>query len=78
MLETSSTIYGLAFLEGGNAWTSVSQFNPFDIKRSAGVGVRSFLLMGGMLGIDWGYGFDKDAQGNKGGSHFHFVLGQEF
>ncbi|MCF0204350.1 MAG: outer membrane protein assembly factor BamA [Muribaculaceae bacterium] len=78
MLETSSTIYGLAFLEGGNAWTSVSQFNPFDIKRSAGVGVRIFLPMVGMLGIDWGYGFDKDAQGNKGGSHFHFVLGQEF
>lgn len=77
MLSTSATIYPLLFVEGGNAWTSVSKFNPFDIKRSAGVGVRVFLPMLGMLGIDWGYGFDT-VFGKKGGSNFHFVLGQEF
>ena len=77
MLSTSATIYPLVFIEGGNAWTSVKQFNPFDIKRSAGVGARIFLPMIGMMGIDWGYGFDK-VFGKKGGSNFHFVLGQEF
>ena len=77
MLQTSTTIYGLAFLEGGNAWTSVKEFSPFNIKRSAGAGVRIFLPMIGMMGIDWAYGFDK-VYGTKGGSHFHFVLGQEF
>ena len=77
MLSTSATIYPLVFLEGGNAWTSVGKFNPFDIKRSAGAGVRIFLPMIGMMGIDWGYGFDR-VFGKKGGSNFHFVLGQEF
>ncbi len=77
MLSTSATIYPLLFVEGGNAWTSVKQFNPFDLKRSAGAGVRIFLPMIGMMGIDWGYGFDK-VFGRKGGSNFHFVLGQEF
>ena len=77
MLSTSATIYPLAFVEAGNAWTSVSRFSPFDLKRSAGVGVRIFLPMLGMMGIDWGYGFDK-VFGTKGGSNFHFVLGQEF
>ncbi len=77
MLQTSTTIYGLAFLEGGNAWTSVGDFQPFNLKRSAGAGVRIFLPMVGMMGIDWAYGFDK-VFGTKGGSHFHFVLGQEF
>ena len=77
MLQTSTTIYGLAFLEGGNAWTSVGDFQPFNLKRSAGAGVRIFLPMVGMMGIDWAYGFDK-VYGTKGGSHFHFVLGQEF
>lgn len=77
MLQTSTTIYGLAFVEGGNAWTSVKDFSPFDLKRSAGVGVRIFLPMVGMMGIDWAYGFDT-VYGVKGGSHFHFILGQEF
>ena len=77
MLQTSTTIYGLVFAEGGNAWTSVSDFQPFNLKRSAGAGVRIFLPMVGMMGIDWAYGFDK-VYGTKGGSHFHFVLGQEF
>lgn len=77
MLQPTTTIYGLAFVEGGNAWTSVSDFSPFNLKRSAGVGVRIYLPMVGMMGIDWAYGFDK-VYGTKGGSHFHFVLGQEF
>ena len=77
MLQTSTTIYALTFVEGGNAWTSVSQFNPFELKRSAGAGVRIFLPMVGMMGIDWAYGFDK-VFNQRGGSHFHFILGQEF
>ena len=79
MLETSTNIYALTFLEAGNAWHDVKNFNPFDLKRSAGVGVRIFLPMIGMMGIDWAYGFDK-VLGDKsaGGSRFHFVLGQEF
>lgn len=77
MLQPTSTIYGLAFVEGGNAWSKVSDFQPFDLKRSAGVGVRIYLPMVGMMGIDWAYGFDK-VFGTKGGSQFHFILGQEF
>ncbi len=77
MLQATTTIYALAFLEGGNAWTSVKDFNPFQLKRSAGAGVRVFLPMVGMMGIDWAYGFDR-VFGQRGGSHFHFVLGQEF
>ena len=77
MLQPSTTIYALAFAEGGNAWTSVKKFNPFDMKRSAGVGARIYLPMVGMMGIDWAYGFDR-INGEKGGSHFHFILGQEF
>ncbi len=77
MLQPSATIYPIAFLEAGNAWTSVKKFNPFDLKKSAGFGVRIFLPMIGMMGIDWAYGFDE-VFGKKGGSNFHFVLGQEF
>ena len=77
MLSQSATIYPLVFVEAGNAWTHVSDFNPFNIKRSAGVGARIFLPMIGMMGIDWGYGFDT-VYGQKGGSNFHFILGQEF
>jgi len=75
----NTTIYGLTFLEGGNAWSKTRDFNPFDIKRSAGVGVRIFLPMVGLMGIDWAYGFDRAYTGSaKGGSQFHFILGQEF
>jgi len=79
MLETSTSIYALGFLEAGNAWHDIKNFNPFELKRSAGVGVRIFLPMIGMMGIDWAYGFDK-VFGSKAysGSQFHFVLGQEF
>ena len=79
MLGASTNIYALAFAEGGNAWTSVKKFNPFDMKRSAGFGVRIFLPMVGLLGIDWAYGFDA-VHGSRSysGSQFHFILGQEF
>lgn len=79
MLGASTNIYGLVFVEGGNAWTEIKKFNPFDLKKSAGVGARIFLPMVGLLGIDWAYGFDE-VFGSKiySGSHFHFILGQEF
>ena len=75
ILQPQSTIYALAFLEGGNCWSDIKDFNPFNIKRSAGVGVRIFLPMVGLLGVDWGWGFDGP-EGSK--SQFHFVIGQQF
>ena len=77
MLEASTNIYVLSFLDAGNAWHDVNKFNPFDLKRSAGIGVRIFLPMIGMMGIDMAYGFDK-VNGKKGGWHPHFILGKEF
>ncbi len=79
MLNNSTNIYALAFVDGGNAWTDIKKFNIFDLKRSAGFGVRIFLPMVGLMGIDWAYGFDK-VHGSKSysGSQFHFILGQEF
>ena len=76
ILQPSSTIFVLAFLEGGNCWSDIRDFNPFQIKRSAGVGVRIFLPMIGLLGVDWGYGFDNPVQSNR--SQFHFMIGQQF
>jgi outer membrane protein insertion porin family len=78
-LNPSATIFGLVFLEGGNAWYSIDQFTPFNAKRAAGVGVRAFLPMFGMLGIDWAWGFDS-YPGSDGisGSQFHFTIGQQF
>lgn len=79
MLTNSTNIYGLLFAEAGNSWTDVKSFNPFELKRSAGVGVRIYLPMIGLMGIDWAYGFDKVfGSSTYGGSHFHFILGQEF
>ena len=79
ILGNSTNIYGLAFVEGGNAWNDIKDFNPFDMKRSAGVGVRVFLPMVGLLGVDWAYGFDPIfGSRSYGGSQFHFILGQEF
>lgn len=76
ILQPSSTIFVLAFLEGGNCWSDIRDFNPFQIKRSAGVGVRIYLPMIGLLGVDWGYGFDNPVQSNR--SQFHFMIGQQF
>ena len=75
VLQPQSTIYALLFLEGGNCWSDIRKFNPFQIKRSAGVGVRVFLPMIGLLGVDWGWGFDDPVNGK---SQFHFVIGQQF
>ncbi|MDY6250456.1 MAG: POTRA domain-containing protein [Bacteroidaceae bacterium] len=78
MLDQTS-IYVLGFLEGGNAWANVKNFNPFDMKRSAGVGVRVLLPMVGLMGIDWAYGFQKRINNvSAGGSQFHFIIGREF
>ena len=79
ILKPNSSIYVLGFLEGGNGFNSWREFSPFKIKRSAGVGVRLFLPVVGMLGIDWGYGFDPAyGKTERSGSQFHFVLGQQF
>jgi len=81
-LNPSSTIYALAFLEGGNGWRKWSDFNPFELKRSAGFGLRVFLPMFGMLGFDYGFGFDKEdlIQQEVGGTKFakfSLILGFE-
>ena len=78
VLQPSSTIFALLFLEGGNCWEKIEKFNPFEIKRSAGVGLRVMLPMVGLLGIDWGWGFDPVLNKERSGSQFHFVIGQQF
>ena len=79
ILKPNSSIYVLGFLEGGNGFNSWKEFSPFKIKRSAGVGVRLYLPVVGMLGIDWGWGFDAPYGSTKpSGSQFHFVMGQQF
>jgi outer membrane protein insertion porin family len=78
-LNPSATVFVLGFLEGGNAWYSIDQFNPFLVKRSAGFGLRAFLPMFGLLGIDWGYGFDEvPGFPDANRSQFHFTIGQQF
>jgi outer membrane protein insertion porin family len=79
LLEPTSTIYALTFVEAGNLWYNIRDFNPFSLKRSAGFGVRIFLPMIGLMGIDWGYGFDRPTSGSAvSGSQLHFIIGQEF
>ncbi len=79
VLQPSSTVYGLIFAEAGNAFDRWRDFNPFDVKRSLGVGVRLNLPMLGMFGVEWGYGFDRIPSTNqRGGSQIHFSLGQTF
>ncbi len=78
-LNPSATIYALAFLEAGNSWHQIDEFNPFDVYRAAGVGVRFFLPMFGMIGVDWGYGFDNVPYSpSSNGSQFAFTIGQQF
>ncbi|MEP3210981.1 MAG: POTRA domain-containing protein [Maribacter sp.] len=80
-LKPSASIYGLAFLEAGNAFNNFQEFNPFQLKRSAGVGLRIFMPAFGLLGIDFGYGFDPDNTGRETGAHgweTHFIIGQQF
>ncbi|MBQ0024801.1 MAG: BamA/TamA family outer membrane protein [Bacteroidales bacterium] len=76
VMQPSSTIYALLFLEGGNCWSDIHNFNPFQIKRSAGAGVRVYLPVVGLLGVDWGYGFDTLDKSKR--SQFHFLIGQQF
>jgi len=81
-LNPQATIFGLAFLEAGRAWYQLKDYNPFKMNRSAGIGLRANLPMFGLLGIDWGYGFDEvpepDNYPNSNKSQFHFVIGQQF
>ncbi|GHB84069.1 outer membrane protein assembly factor BamA [Persicitalea jodogahamensis] len=77
-LNPQATIFLLGFAEGGNNWGSYREFNPFDIKRSVGGGARIFMPAFGLLGIDWGYGFDKiQGKSVRSGGQFHFTIGQQ-
>ncbi|MBT8257993.1 MAG: outer membrane protein assembly factor BamA [Bacteroidia bacterium] len=78
-LGAQAKIYGLAFLEGGNSFNAFRDYNPFDIKRSAGLGVRIFMPAFGLLGIDFGHGFDPlPGLTVKNGWETHFIIGQRF
>ena len=70
--SANATIWIAGFLEGGNCWNDIKDFQPFSMYNSAGIGVRLYMPMFGLIGVDWGYGF----QGINGGSHFHFSIGQ--
>lgn len=75
-LNPSATIYGLAFAEAGNSWAAFNDFNPFEVKRAAGVGVRIFMPMFGLLGLDWGYRFDDVPGSNPDKrTEIHFTIG---
>ena len=76
-LNPSATIYVMSYFEGGNSWDSFANFSPFKIYKTAGIGVRVFLPMFGLLGLDWGYGFD-DVPGlpEASGGQFHFSINQ--
>ncbi len=79
IMQPQSQIYGLVFAEGGNAFRSWQEFDPFKLKRSLGVGVRLYLPVVGMIGVDWGYGFDRAVNATKkSGGHFHFMMGMDF
>ena len=78
-LKASAKIYALGFLEGGASQNSFRDFNPFNISRSAGLGVRIFMPAFGLLGIDFGHGFDAlPGQTEKHGWETHFIIGQQF
>jgi outer membrane protein insertion porin family len=81
-LKPTASIYSLIFLEGGNAYNNFQEFSPFQLKRSAGVGLRIFMPAFGLLGIDFGYGFDDDYRPDNrvgpSGWQTHFVIGQQF
>lgn len=77
VMKSQTMVWALAFAEAGNCWSEYTDFNPLDIKRSLGVGVRVYMPMFGLLGVDWAYGFDK-VNGMRSGSQFHFIIGQEF
>jgi outer membrane protein insertion porin family len=75
----SATIFLLGFAEAGNNWGSYAEFNPYNLKKSAGVGARIFMPAFGLLGLDWGYGFDPaPGRVQPSGAQFHFTIGQQF
>ena len=80
-LKPTASVFALSFLEAGNGFDNFKDYSPFDLKRSAGVGVRIFMPAFGLLGIDFGYGFDSaniSSSGGTSGWHTHFVIGQQF
>ncbi|NHM08308.1 BamA/TamA family outer membrane protein [Flavobacterium sp. CYK-4] len=78
-LKAAASIYVLGFIEGGNAYESFNKYNPFQLKRSAGAGLRIFMPAFGLLGIDFGYGFDPLTGATKAnGLETHFIIGQQF
>ncbi len=78
-LNPSATIFALAFMEAGNNWATYKQYNPFDLKRSIGIGARIFMPAFGLIGIDYGYGFDKiPGVKDQASGQFHFTIGQQF
>ena len=78
-LNPQSPIFALAFLEAGNTWNMTNKFNPFDVKRAAGFGIRMTIPMMGIMGVDWGYGFDQIQENpSSNGSQFHFSINQQF
>ena len=78
-MSQSAKIFALAFAEGGNVWNDTKDFNPFELKRSVGAGVRIFMPAFGLLGFDFGYGFDKGiGQAERSGWQTHFIIGQQF
>lgn len=78
-LNPQATVYPLIFLEAGGAWTRFKDFNPFEVYRSTGLGVRIFLPMFGMIGLDYGFGFDAVPYNSlANGGNFHFLIGQQF
>ena len=79
-LKPSASIYALGFFEAGNSFDGFSDFKPFNLKRSAGMGIRIFMPAFGLLGIDFGHGFDDDLRlpGQKSGWQTHFIIGQQF
>ena len=78
-LNPSSTVYILGFIEAGNAWDNYDDFNPFGVKRSAGIGIKIMLPMVGLMGVDYGWGFDNILSNpNANGGQFHFSIGQQF
>ena len=81
-LNPNSTIFVLGFVEGGNSWNNFRDYNPFDLKRSAGIGMRVFLPMFGLLGFDYGFGFDNESLIRNGArwseyGNFNIILGFE-
>ncbi len=78
-MKESSTIWASAFFDAGNSWYELRDYNPYSLYRSAGVGVRFYLPMLGLLGLDWGYGFDHNPRNpGSNGSQFAFTIGQAF